>query len=151
MLNIDFSGTAQPPISKHEERIKDDGNIDLPYIGSIQAAGKTRGQLQDDILTAYVPKFYRRLTVVVKSESRFFYVEGQVKSAGRYPHLGEMTLLRCISAAGDFTDFAKRTKVTVTRASGEKITINCNDAQKHPEKDIPIYPDDHIFVPRRLF
>ena len=151
LLNIDFSGTTDPPTSKHEERIKDDGKIDLPFIGEIQAAGRTRGQLQEDILAAYVPQYYRHLTVVIRSENRFFYVEGMVKSAGRYPHLGEMTLLRCIAAAGDFNDFAKKTKVQVTRSNGQKLMVNCVEAQRHPEKDIPIYPDDHIFVPRRYF
>jgi polysaccharide export outer membrane protein len=151
LVTIDFSGVSDPPTTKHEERIKSDGNITLPFIGAIQAAGKTRGQLQDDIHNAYVPKYYLTLTVIVKSENRFFYVEGMVKTPGRYPHVGEMTVLRCIATAGDFNDFAKKSRVVVTRSNGRKERVNCVDAQTHPERDIPIYPDDHIFVPRRYF
>jgi protein involved in polysaccharide export with SLBB domain len=108
LLNIDFSGSSEPPTPKHEERIKEDGNITLPFLGPIQAAGKTRGQLQEEIHAAYVPKYYQRLTVIVKSESRFFYVEGMVKNSGLYPQMGDLTVLLCIAAAGDFNELAKR-------------------------------------------
>lgn len=149
MVTINFSGVEVPPVIKHEERIRDDGNITLPYIGAVKAAGLTRAELQESILTNYVPRFYTRLTVNVGSEARWFYVQGQVKAPGRYPFAGEMTVSKCVAAAGDFTDFAKRGKVEITRANGKKEKVNWYDSQKDPRKDLPIYPGDLIFVPRR--
>jgi polysaccharide export outer membrane protein len=150
-ITISFSGVVNPPSDKHEERIGDSGQIILPFIAPVEASGKTRAELQQLIHDAYVPKFYQHLTVTVGSESRAFYVEGQVKNPGRYSFAGEMSVLKCIAAAGDFTDFAKRTRVEVTRSNGRIEKVNCNDAQHHPEMDLPIYPDDRIFVPRRYF
>jgi len=125
--------------------------ITLPLIGSIQAAGKTIGQLQQEITERYVPKYYKRLNVTIASEMRFFVVIGEVRKEDRHQFAGEMTVLKAIAAAGGFTDFAKRTKVQVTRANGKKITVDCNKAQKDPSVDVAIYPDDKIYVPRRLF
>ncbi len=67
---------------RHEETIKEDGTITLPLIGSVYAVGKTAGELQNEIYTNYVPKYYVRLTVTVKSGDRVYYVGGEVKSPG---------------------------------------------------------------------
>src|SRR5258708_21401121 len=77
-----FSGTPEP-ISPHEEVIKEDGTITLPLIGSIYAAGKTAGELQNEIYTNYVPKYYVRLTVTVKSGDLVYYGGGEIKGGGR--------------------------------------------------------------------
>jgi polysaccharide export outer membrane protein len=147
---IEFSGVDNPP-ARHEERIKLDGRITLPSIGPIEAAGHTRGELEDIIRNLYVPRFYRQLTVIVRNEGRFFYVGGQVRNPNRYEYLREMTVLKAIATAGDFTDFAKKTKVLVTRADGRKLTVNCIKAIRDQKLDLPLYPDDSIFVPRRYF
>jgi protein involved in polysaccharide export with SLBB domain len=150
MILVEFSGVGDPP-PQHTERIKMDGRITLPSIGSVEAAGKTRGELEQAIHDRYVPNYYRQLTVIVRNEGRFFYVKGQVKNPSQYQYLKEMTVLRAIAVAGDFTDFAKRTQVLVTRSDGRKITVNCIKAQRDDRLDIPIYPDDTIEVPRRYF
>jgi protein involved in polysaccharide export with SLBB domain len=149
-LIIIFTGVPDAP-PKHDERIKDDGKITLPLIGSVDAADKTIGELQDAIRDRYVPNYYTRLNVIVNCEARFIHVLGEVKNPNRHQYLGEMTLLKAIAAAGDFTDFANRKNVQVIRSNGQKIKINCIKAQTDPKLDIPIYPDDRIFVPRRLF
>ena len=43
-------------IEPHVEPIKEDGTITLPDIGPVQAAGKTAGELQNEIYNLYVPK-----------------------------------------------------------------------------------------------
>jgi polysaccharide biosynthesis/export protein VpsN len=150
LIVIEFSGVTDPP-PRHEERIKIDGRITLPMVGSIQAAGKSRGELEEEIHKLYVPRFYQRLTVVLRNEGRFFYVKGQVNNPNQFAYYKEMTLLKAIAAAGDFTDFAKKTRVQVTRADGRKLTVNCIKALDDHKLDIPIYPDDTIEVPRRYF
>ncbi len=62
LVKVVFSGNPTPPMDQ-EERIKEDGTINLQFVGSVQAAGKTAGQLQREVQDAFVPKLYRRLTV----------------------------------------------------------------------------------------
>jgi polysaccharide biosynthesis/export protein VpsN len=153
IVSIAFAGVVAPPVEtgKHDERIKEDGTITLPYIGSVQAAGKTRGQLEKDIHDKYVPTFYKRLTVTIATEGRFFFVSGQVKNESRIQYLGETTVLKAIAAAGGFTDFAQKKKVELTRVNGQKFKVNAIKAIEKPELDLPVYPGDKIFVPRRWF
>src|SRR5438128_8999840 len=67
LVTITFSGLPVP-ILDHKEKIKDDGTITLPLIGSIKAEGKTTGQLQNEIQAAYVPTYYKQLTITVRAE-----------------------------------------------------------------------------------
>jgi protein involved in polysaccharide export with SLBB domain len=147
---VTFSNVPQP-ILPHEEKIKDDGTITLPLIGTIQAAGKTAGQLQKEIQDAYVPKYYRNMTVTVKPPERQFYVQGEVKLPNRYQLTPGMTVLKAISTAGGFTDFAKRQAVELTSATGEQYVVDCKKALTKPSLDLPIYPDDRINVPKRFY
>src|ERR1043165_9374788 len=72
LVSIKFSGVETPP-PEHEERIKEDGTITLAQIGPVKAEGKTPGELQRDIRTLYVPKYYSEgFTVTVRSQDRFF-------------------------------------------------------------------------------
>lgn len=135
----------------HEERIKEDGTITLQYIGAVVAVGKTAGQLQKELQDAYVPKYYRNAVLTVKPPPRFFYVRGEVKLPNQYLHSPGMSVLKAITAAGGFTDFADRTKVELTRGNGAKSVIDCKKAQKKPSLDLPVYPDDQVNVPRRYW
>lgn len=148
LVKVTFSGTIEP-IQAHEERIKDDGTITLPHIGAIKADGKTPGELQKAITDAYVPDYFKRLTVTVSSDRRVYYVGGQVRSPGRQEYLGTTTVTKAIQSAGDFTDFADRRKVLLTRADGKKFTVNCIKAAKDPALDMAVFPGDKLEVPMR--
>jgi polysaccharide export outer membrane protein len=152
MVIVTFSGVTSPPeVLPHAERVGDDGTISLPHIGKVPAVAKTPGQLQNEIHDAYVPKFYAQLTVTVRGEARMFYIDGEVKAPGPREYPGDMTIVKAISAAGGFTDFAKRWKVRLTRSDGHTQNVNVDKAIKNPELDVPVYPGDKIFVPRRIF
>ncbi|HSH92979.1 MAG TPA: polysaccharide biosynthesis/export family protein [Roseimicrobium sp.] len=150
LITVTYADITQPPLP-HEERIKDDGTITLHLIGAVHAAGKSPGTLQKEIHDMYVPKLYRRLTVTVKTEERFFFVGGEVKSPNRLVYNGEMTVLKAIKVAGDFTDYANKRSIEVIRADGTKETVNAIKAQKNPALDLPIYPGDQILVNRRFY
>jgi polysaccharide export outer membrane protein len=149
-IRIEFSGNvAAPPW--HEEEIKDDGTITLDYIGSIKAADKTPRQLQKEIHEKYVPDYYGELNVTVTPSARFYWVGGEVKVPDKYQYLGPITVMRAIQAAGDFTNFAKKTNVKLIRANGTIEMVNCNDILNNPELDPPVYPGDYVRVERRVF
>jgi protein involved in polysaccharide export with SLBB domain len=137
-------------IPDHTERIGEDGTINLLYIGPVTAVGKTASELQKEIHDLYVPKYYRELNVTVKGETRYFYVDGEVFQRGAKEYPGDMTVVKAISVAGGFTDFAKKTKVRLTRGGHSEI-INVEKAIRDPRYDVPVFPGDKIYVPRRLF
>jgi protein involved in polysaccharide export with SLBB domain len=146
LVKVEFSGTPEV-IAPHEEHIKDDGTITLNLIGSIRAAGKTPGILQRDIQAAYVPRYYRQLTVTVKGADLFYYVGGEVRTPGRQLYLGPITVTGAIKSAGDFTDFAKKKEVKLKRGNGRVYTINA----ENPDSDAQVFPGDSITVLRRLW
>jgi polysaccharide export outer membrane protein len=148
---VTFSGSPVA-IDAHEELIKEDGTVTLPLIGPVYAVGKTAGELQNEIQKEYVPKYYVRLTVTVKSGDRVYYVGGEVRSAGRQLYVGDTTVTKAIQSAGGLTDFANHGKVWLTRTTtGQRIRVNYDQALENPAKDPPVYPDDQVNVERRIF
>lgn len=149
-VNVNFSGPPDPPPA-HEELIKEDGTITLPLIGSIKAAGKTAGELQTEIQTDYVPKYYVRLTVTVKPGDLFYFVQGEVNSHGsRQPYTGDTTVTKAIASAGGLSDYANHT-VTLIRADGQVFKVYVDKAIANPRLDLKVYPGDQIKVDRSIF
>jgi polysaccharide export outer membrane protein len=134
-----------------EERIKEDGTITLLEGKTFMAAGKTRGQLEREVHDWYVPRFYLKMTVSIRQlkDTQFYYVRGEVRAPNRQIYISRIKLLQAIASAGDFTDFARKKAVLLTRADGRKITINCIKARTDPTLNLEILPGDIIDVPRR--
>lgn len=140
-------------VQKLEQSVADDGTITLPMITNrVQAAGLKEPQLQDAIRDLYVPRYYKRMTVNIKRENRFFWVRGEVKSSGQRPYTGDMTLTKAIAAAGDFTEYANRTNIEIIRGNGVVTKVKWKDAVKNPKKhDLPIYPGDTVHVHQSIW
>ena len=135
-----------------DKPIKEDGTITLPDIGRVKAVGKTIGELEDTIHDLYVPKIYTHLNVTVKTSSdRVFYISGEVHAPGRVIYAGDITVSKAITSAGDFTDFADRSDVTLIRANGDRFLLNMNHILSGKDPDPPVFPGDQIKVGRRLF
>ncbi len=150
LLSITFFDLAVniPPM---DQQVKEDGTITLIQNQKFDAAGKTRGQLEAEIRKRYVPDFFPTMTVsVAKKQDQFYYVGGEVKLPGRQIYISRVRVLGAIKSAGDFTDFAKRTGIELTRADGRKYTINAKKAQQDPKLDLEVLPGDDIRVPRRI-
>jgi protein involved in polysaccharide export with SLBB domain len=150
MITIEFFDTPTP-IPQYKERIRDDGKLVLPWNVIVQAAGRSVAQLQDDIRSAYVPKFYHHLTVSVKTDDRVYFVDGEVKIPTRQLYQDGLTVLRAIATAGGFTDFANRSRIELRRQNGEIIKIKWKEAMKNPKLDPLVYPNDQIIVHKRVF
>jgi protein involved in polysaccharide export with SLBB domain len=139
------------PIMPVDGLVKEDGKITLIYNKQFQADGKTVGQLERDIRAVYVPAYFVNMTPTVTIKERFFSVGGEVKMPGRQVYVGRMRVLQAIDTAGGFTDFARKSKVIVTRGNGKQEKVNAVKALEKPELNIEIFPGDQVFVPKRIW
>lgn len=144
-----FSGNPNAP-QPHTEQIREDGYITPPLLRkNVLAAGKSIGELQNELHALYVPAFFSTLTVTVRSEERYFSVGGQVNRPGQIMYRSDMTVLKAVQAAGDFTDFANRRRVLLTRKDGTLLEVDVRRALRDTRYDPPVYPGDIIHVQQR--
>ena len=145
--------------------VSDSGEVNVPYLGLVKAAGKSTNQLTSDIKGALERQFYwpGHATVVMGLESvapesslgRVF-VSGSVRSQGAVdlPSGTSLTVSQAIIQCGGMTDFAdpKHVKVIRKGASVKGITVNVKavlDGQT--DKDMVLQPGDQIKVPENTF
>jgi protein involved in polysaccharide export with SLBB domain len=147
---VTLSGVPDVP-EPHQGPITEDGTINMPDIGKVQAAGKTAGELQNEIHDLYVPRFYTHITVTVNTGDRVYYVSGEVKAPGRQLYVGQTTVTKAITSAGDFTDFANHKKVWLIRINGDRTKVNVDRVLAGKAEDPSVYPGDQITVPRRIW
>jgi polysaccharide biosynthesis/export protein len=107
-------------LSFDEEEVDANGQIQLPLIGKVTAAGKTTAQLQDELAARLGDRYLQSPQVsvaVAESASQKVTVEGEVKTPGVYPMRGRTTLMQAIAMAGGPSDEADLHKVAVIRES----------------------------------
>ena len=143
------------------------GEMEVPYIGRVQAAGKTCKAVAYALKPVLEKEYYRQATVILGLDviapkgsvsKGKAYITGQVRSQGalEIPSDETFTLSKAILKAGGFQDYANKRKVRVThKAKNGKNEVKIVDMVKVIEKgktedDIIIEPEDVIFVPERL-
>ncbi|MBA3607945.1 MAG: polysaccharide biosynthesis/export family protein [Chthoniobacterales bacterium] len=141
-------------------RVNDNGELEVPYIGLIPAAGKTCRELAFNIKSALEKEYYYHATVIlavdrVSEKSRGkVYVYGAVKGQGpqEIPTDETYTVSKAVIRAGGFGDFADKRKVKVTRKNGQDMVVDLKRVieQGRSEDDVVLQPDDQIYVPQRL-
>lgn len=136
--------TIVPPFTG---TVDEEGNINLSLVGTVAAVGKTPAELQKIIHDLYVPKYFPEINVSVRGQVGYFYVDGEVYQRGKKDYTGPTTIVKAITDAGGFTDFANERRVRLTRGKHTK-NINVKRAMADPSYDVPIYPGDTIYVPR---
>jgi polysaccharide export outer membrane protein len=142
----------EPDLSVEAVPVRPDGKISLPLVNELPASGKTSRQLTDEItrkLAEYMASPV--VTVVVKEvNSAQVSVIGEVKNPGMYKLTNRATVLDAVALAGGFTEYAKRSKVTVIRdgPSGQtNIKLNVEDQLKGKKNDLfCVLPYDKIYV-----
>lgn len=144
--------------------VTDSGDLDVPYMGLVHAAGKTSLQLAKEVKAQLEKKLYYRATVIISLElvnkarvSGKVYVTGQVRNKGGFDiRTGEtMTVTKAILNAGGFSDFSDKKHVHLIRkdASGQHTyTINVLNVWNKGklQEDMVVQPDDFIVVPASL-
>ncbi|MCC7518141.1 MAG: polysaccharide biosynthesis/export family protein [Verrucomicrobiae bacterium] len=148
-ISIRITGIV-PEINQVEE-VNEFGTVTLPYIKEIKAEGLTPGVLAKKIERAYIDGgYYTKLSVSVIPGPRDLYVRGEVRNPGRVPWTPGLTVVKVISLAGGFGDYADKTRVEIRRRD-TIININYKEAEKDPLQDVEVYPRDDVKVGRTLF
>lgn len=145
---IQYGGVGAPP--SFTTRVNSDGTISPPpsEIGSIKAQGKRVGDLEKELQTK-INAYYKQLVVNVE-DVRYIYVSGEVNMEGKIQNSEDLTLLKVISAARGFNNFANEKKILLIR-EGKRYYLNADKALSNPAYDYRIYPGDQITVERRIF
>jgi polysaccharide biosynthesis/export protein len=112
-----------------EFTVDDRGNIALPLVGTIPAAGYTPEELGQRISVGLKRgNFLRQPSVSVQVVAyRPIFVLGEVNKPGMYPYQPGMTMLTAVAVAGGFTyraieDYATDVRTVNGRATQGKIT-----------------------------
>lgn len=140
-----------------EVRVLTDGFISFPLLGSVQASGRTVGELEKEITQKLAAKYLvnPQVTVFVKEFSSV-YVFGEVHKPGSFPIFGKMTVFEAITLAGGFTEVANPSKVKVIRQKdGKEVTFEV-DVDRLIKKgdtsgDMELEANDRVVVPRSFF
>ena len=141
-------------------RINDNGELEVPYIGLVPAAGRSCKELAYAVKAALEREYYYHATVIIavdhvseKSRGKV-YVYGSVKGQGpqEIPPDESYTVSKAIIRAGGFGDFADKKKIKLTRKSGETVTVNLKRVieEGRTDEDVVVHPDDQIYVPQKL-
>jgi len=93
--------------------------------------------------------------ILAVGERDLFYIRGEVTRPGPYQFESGLTILRAISYAGGFTQFANRKQVDILRSGQngvqKKLTVNLKAIEDGKKEDLPLVPGDSVIVPRRIF
>jgi polysaccharide export outer membrane protein len=141
-------------------RVNDSGELEVPYVGLVQAAGKSCRELAYTVKAALEREYYYHATVIIavdhiseKSRGKV-YVYGNVKGQGpqEIPADESYTVSKAIIRAGGFGDFADKKKIKLTRKTGETVIVNLKRVieEGRTDEDVVVRPDDQIYVPQRL-
>jgi polysaccharide export outer membrane protein len=91
-------------------------------------------------------------TIAISSET-YFFIKGEVKSPGRYALDHNTTILKAISLAGGFEQYANQKKIELLRQEGEetiRLVINVDRIEHRKAEDVPLLPGDIINVRARF-
>jgi len=154
ILSVRLAGVPSEEISQVSGAYTIDGagDINIPYIGKIRAAGLKQAEVQNSIETSFKTKgIYSSPIVTVSVQfDRFVDVEGDVRGPQRVKYTSDLTILGAITACGGFTDYADQTKVTITR-NGSRTFVNVKKVRQNIDADPAVEPGDKISVPRSFW
>lgn len=142
----------EPDLSNDKLQVDNTGNIQMPLIGEIQAAGRSATELADDIERRLGARYIVNPQVVVsvaKQAERFVTVEGQVQKPGVFEIGREDTLLSAIARAESTTREAKLNEVIVFRTIAGKRMVarfDLNEVRSGRAADPQIQGGDAVVV-----
>ncbi|MCX2481161.1 polysaccharide biosynthesis/export family protein [Pedobacter sp. MC2016-15] len=129
--------------------VDEDGNVEIPMIGSIKLAGLTTNQARELVRTK-AAKYFKDPTVEVRFANYKITMLGEVNRPSTYtvPYK-KVTVLDAISMAGDLTIYGKRENVLLMRENGDKkdvVRLNLNSSTLMASEYYYLKQNDIIYV-----
>lgn len=129
-----------------ESILNDKGTIDYPFLGQVQAAGKTAAEFQNLIHVGLKGDYLINPTVSVSIiEYRPFFIDGEVEKPGAYPFQPGLTISKASALAGGYTERASLSKIFIIRS---------NDPQQksvNVDSNALLQPGDIVTVKQSYF
>jgi polysaccharide export outer membrane protein len=158
-LKIDVFGVDG--LQNKEYQIDASGRLSFPFAGTIAVGGLTPQEISEEVAKRLRGRIVRdpQVTVnLIETVSQLVTVDGEVRKPGRYPAIGEMTLLRTIAVAEGTTDVARLDSVLIFRqVAGQKYVgaYNLKAIRLGNYPDPAVYANDVVVVgdsaTRKLF
>lgn len=143
---IRISVFGEQDLSFEQIQLNDAGTFSYPFLGSVQAKGKTAKEVENLIDRGLRGDYLMDPKVSVSIlEYREFYVNGEVRSPGGFPFQPGMTLRKAVALAGGFSERASRSAFYIIRDQ---------DSNRRPKKvtlDSPVMPGDIITIEQSFF
>jgi polysaccharide export outer membrane protein len=151
---LDFSVFKAPELQRTTQ-VSENGTINVPLVGEIQAGGRTATEVERDIAARLGKKYLQnpQVTLVVREyNSQRVTVEGSVKKPGVYPLRGRTTLLQAIATAEGFGDLADQTVVIFRQTNGQRTAAKFDVAEIRSGSisDPVVQPGDTIVAPNSV-
>lgn len=140
-----------PDLSFEEIRVDASGNLQMPMIGSVQAAGLTPNELSNDIARRLGERYLRnpQVTVTVKeAASQKVTIDGAVTQPGVYEMRGRTTLMQAVAMAKGPLREANVRSVAVFREVGGQRMVAVFDlaAIRNGQAEDPVILGDDVVV-----
>ena len=135
-----------------DQTVDNDGNISVPYAGLVKAAGRTNGEIQQDIVARIKNRAIEPQVVVALSQQRTSLVSvfGEVNTPVRYPAAAsgaQDRITDAITRAGGIKAQGYETWVMVQRGD-LRATVPFANLVYEPSNNIFVQPGDRIYVYR---
>jgi polysaccharide export outer membrane protein len=131
-------------------RVSQDGFINYPLLGRIQAAGLTERQLEK-IINDLLAKDYLvnpQVNLMVKEYAKVSLL-GQVRNPGSYEMKESLTLTQAIAMAGGYSEKANINQVKIIRTKENKretVLVNVSDIMNKEAPDFMLEPNDVVVL-----
>jgi polysaccharide export outer membrane protein len=151
--------TVRPePIVEREVVVRPDGRISFDLIGDVDVRGRTVPDVRLEIANR-LKEFIVQPDVTVelmRSESRTFYILGEVSRPGAYPLIGDVTALYALGMAGGPTRFASQDSSRLVRPSSEgelvyPVYFESMTQHGYGGTNYMLQPGDVVYVPPNGF
>lgn len=130
-----------------EFRVSDSGNIAVPLLGNVKAAGLSTPELEESVSSLLKEKnLFRDPSVAVEVVTyRPIFVLGEVAKPGQFPYQPGMTVLSAVAVAGGFTYRAVEDHALIVRNTNDRAV------EGRVMRQTLVQPGDVISVPERRF
>ena len=129
-------------------RIDDQGDITIPYVGTMHVAGQTTGAIESAIRKALLRLSQNPQVLVTLNEAitNAIIVGGEVSKPGRLVlHTNRESLSDVIALAGGYRGDSKDLMVRIMRGQST-ADVRINDLIENPDLDVAIRPGDRLML-----